>query len=168
MHGDVLRLVRRAFGEHDPVDGPRRTLSRPADRQQAPARPVRVVADDTEQANLVVGLHGLSRHDPRRFAVGVLSAALGGGMSSRLFQRIREERGLAYSVYSFAHGYRDVGQFGVYAGCQPGKVDEVLGLVLGELDDVAAGGLTRRRGRARQGADARQHRPRAWRTPARG
>jgi predicted Zn-dependent peptidase len=71
----------------------------------------------------------------------VLSAALGGGMSSRLFQRVREERGLAYSVYSFAHGYRDAGQFGVYVGCQPGKVDEVLGLVLGELDDVAAGGL---------------------------
>jgi predicted Zn-dependent peptidase len=84
-------------------------------------------------------MHGYSRHDPRRFAVGVLSAALGGGMSSRLFQRIREERGLAYSVYSFAHGYADTGQFGVYAGCQPGKADEVLGLILTELNDVAAG-----------------------------
>jgi predicted Zn-dependent peptidase len=85
---------------------------------------------------------GLSRHDPRRFAVGVLSAALGGGMSSRLFQRIREERGLAYSVYSFAHGYADTGQFGVYAGCQPGKADEVLGLMRAELDAAASGALT--------------------------
>ena len=74
----------------------------------------------------MLGSHGMSRHDPRRFAVGVLSAALGGGMSSRLFQRIREERGLAYSVYSFASSYADAGQFGVYAGCQPGKADEVL------------------------------------------
>jgi predicted Zn-dependent peptidase len=71
----------------------------------------------------------------------VLSSSLGGGMSSRLFQRIREERGLAYSVYSFAHGYSDAGQFGVYAGCQPAKADEVLGLMLSELDDVARGGL---------------------------
>jgi predicted Zn-dependent peptidase len=101
-----------------------------------------VVADDTEQANLVLGMHGMSRHDPRRFALGVLSSALGGGMSSRLFQRIREERGLAYSVYSFAHGYQDSGQFGIYAGCQPGKADEVLTLMLGELEAVARNGLS--------------------------
>jgi predicted Zn-dependent peptidase len=139
VHRDVLRLVRRAFGEHDPIE---HAAPKGGSRSSnVPARAVRVVADDTEQANLVVGMHGLSRHDPRRFAAGVLSAALGGGMSSRLFQRIREERGLAYSVYSFAHGYRDIGQFGVYAGCQPGKVDEVLGLVRAELDDVASGGL---------------------------
>ena len=57
----------------------------------------------------MLGCHGLSRHDPRRYALGVLSSALGGGMSSRLFQRIREERGLAYSVYSFSNGYADAG-----------------------------------------------------------
>jgi predicted Zn-dependent peptidase len=102
---------------------------------------VRVVADDTEQANIVLGAHGVSRNDPRRFAVGVLSSALGGGMSSRLFQRIREERGLAYSVYSFSSGFSDSGAFGVYAGCQPGKADEVLGLIVAELDAVAAGSL---------------------------
>jgi predicted Zn-dependent peptidase len=72
----------------------------------------------------------------------VLSAALGGGMSSRLFQRIREERGLAYSVYSFSGGYADDGVFGVYAGCQPGKADEVLGLMAEELDAAANGSLT--------------------------
>jgi predicted Zn-dependent peptidase len=74
--------------------------------------------------------------------VGVLSSALGGGMSSRLFQRIREERGLAYSVYSFASGYADTGMFGVYAGCQPGKTDEVLSLVVAELDAAARGDLS--------------------------
>ncbi len=113
---------------------------RPA-RTGRPAEAVRVVADDTEQANLVLGCLGLSRHDERRFAAGVLSAALGGGTSSRLFQRVREERGLAYSVYSFTSGYDDAGVFGVYAGCTPGKADEVLALVGAELVDIAAGGL---------------------------
>ena len=84
----------------------------------------------------------MSRHDPRRWALGVLSSALGGGMSSRLFQRIREERGLAYSVYSFSSGFADAGQFGVYAGCQPGKAEEVLALMVAELDSVAAGTLS--------------------------
>jgi predicted Zn-dependent peptidase len=83
----------------------------------------------------------MSRHDERRFALGVLSAAVGGGSSSRLFQKIREERGLAYSVYSFATGYSDTGQFGVYAGCQPGKAEEVLDLMRTELDAVADGRL---------------------------
>jgi predicted Zn-dependent peptidase len=101
-----------------------------------------VVAEDSEQANLIYGMHGVSRHDPRRFAAGVLSAALGGGMSSRLFQRIREERGLAYSVYTFNTAYTDAGQFGVYAGCQPGKADEVLGLMLTETAAAARGELT--------------------------
>jgi predicted Zn-dependent peptidase len=103
---------------------------------------VSVVPDDTEQANIVLGTVGVSRHDPRRFTVGVLSAALGGGMSSRLFQRIREERGLAYSVYTFTGAYADTGQFGVYAGCQPGKADEVLELMTAELDAAARGDLS--------------------------
>jgi predicted Zn-dependent peptidase len=103
---------------------------------------VTIVKDDIEQANLILGMHGLSRQDPRRWALGVLSAALGGGMSSRLFQRIREERGLAYSVYSFSNNFADTGQFGVYAGCQPAKADEVLALMTAELDAAAAGQLS--------------------------
>ena len=101
-----------------------------------------MVAEDTEQANLVFGMHGLDRHDERRFALGVLSAALGGGMSSRLFQRVREERGLAYSVYSYSSTYADGGQFGVYAGCTPGKTEEVLELMTTELDLAAKGDLS--------------------------
>ncbi len=141
-HAQVVRLVRRAFDGRLDAGATSAARSEQPVIARAPARRVSVVGDDTEQANLVLGGQGLSRHDPRRFALGVLSSALGGGMSSRLFQRIREERGLAYSVYSFAHGYRDDGQFGVYAGCQPGKADEVLGLVREELADAAAGGIT--------------------------
>jgi predicted Zn-dependent peptidase len=142
-HREVVALVRRAFADRLDVSlGPRQARSPRAASTTAPACPVKVISDDTEQANIVLGGHGVSRHDPTRFAVGVLSAALGGGMSSRLFQRIREERGLAYSVYSFTGGYSDAGQFGVYAGCQPGKADEVLGLMSEELDAAASGALT--------------------------
>ena len=72
----------------------------------------------TEQAHLCSAAPALARHDERRFAGAVLNNALGGGMSSRLFQEIREKRGLAYSVYSFTAHYADTGQFGVYAGCR--------------------------------------------------
>jgi predicted Zn-dependent peptidase len=142
-HADVVREVRRAFAGH--LDSARSSrAARPSLEQRIapPATAVRVVPEDTEQANIILGVHGVSRHDPRRFAAGVLSSALGGGMSSRLFQRIREERGLAYSVYTFNSGYTDAGQFGVYAGCQPGKADEVLGLMIAEIDAVAQGDLT--------------------------
>jgi predicted Zn-dependent peptidase len=73
--------------------------------------------------------------------LSVLNAVLGGGMSSRLFQEIRERRGLAYSVYSFASGYSDAGWFGLYAGCAPGKVDEVITLLHAGLEELADGGL---------------------------
>ena len=101
-----------------------------------------VLDKDTEQAHLVLGAPGLGRLDERRFALGVLNNSLGGGMSSRLFQEIREKRGLAYSVYSYTTQYADTGLFGVYAGCAPGKVDEVLALTRDELARVADGGLT--------------------------
>jgi predicted Zn-dependent peptidase len=97
---------------------------------------------DTEQAHVVLGCGGLARSDERRFALGVLNNVLGGGMSSRLFQEIREKRGLAYSVYSFTSLYADAGLFGVYAGCAPGKVDEVLAITRDELAKAAASGLT--------------------------
>lgn len=80
----------------------------------------------TEQANILLGGRALPAGDPRRFAMSVLNAVLGGGMSSRLFQEIRERRGLAYSTYSFSSGYTEAGLFGLYAGCTPGKVSEVV------------------------------------------
>jgi predicted Zn-dependent peptidase len=141
-HAEVVALVRRVFdGRLDPARTPVAPRRAGVDQGADPVTRVTVVKDDTEQANLVLGSHGVSRHDERRFAVSVLSAALGGGMSSRLFQRVREERGLAYSVYSFSSSYADAGHFGVYAGCQPTKTDEVLGIMLAELDAAAKGDL---------------------------
>ncbi|MEV6969507.1 pitrilysin family protein [Hamadaea sp. NPDC051192] len=97
---------------------------------------------DTEQAHLVLGGPGIGRRDDRRFAVGVLNNVLGGGMSSRLFQEIREKRGLAYSVYSYTSQYAETGTFGVYAGCAPGKVDEVLEIVRDQLARAAGEEIT--------------------------
>lgn len=91
----------------------------------------------TEQANVVVGGLCLTATDQRRFTLSVLNAALGGGMSSRLFQEIREKRGLAYSTYSFASGHADTGLFGLYAGCTPAKVDQVTDLLVAELEKMA-------------------------------
>jgi predicted Zn-dependent peptidase len=105
-------------------------------------RGVRLVSRSIEQANLVLGCEGLSRTDDRRFALGVLNAALGGGMSSRLFQEVREKRGLAYSVYSFASQHAETGTWGVYVGCLPAKADEVLAICQEEIAKAVAGGLT--------------------------
>ncbi|HEY8719455.1 pitrilysin family protein [Pengzhenrongella sp.] len=96
----------------------------------------------TEQANVIIGGTGLTATDPRRFTLSVLNATLGGGMSSRLFQEIREKRGLAYSTYSFASGHADTGTFGLYAGCTPAKVDEVTALLGQEWERLANDGIT--------------------------
>jgi predicted Zn-dependent peptidase len=101
-----------------------------------------LLPDDSEQAHLMLGVPALDRHDPRRPALSVLNAALGGGPSSRLFQQVREERGLAYSVYSTTATYADAGNLAVYAGCGPERLGEVATVVRGVLDDVAANGLT--------------------------
>jgi predicted Zn-dependent peptidase len=95
----------------------------------------------TEQAHLCVGTNGLSRNHPDRFAFGVVNAAVGGGMSSRLFQEIREKRGMAYSVYSYHAQYAETGLFCVYAGTAPSKAKAVLAIVRSELATVAADGL---------------------------
>jgi predicted Zn-dependent peptidase len=105
-------------------------------------RKVAVHNKDTEQAHVVLGCSGLARADERRFALGVLNNVLGGGMSSRLFQQIRERRGLAYSVYSYTSQYADSGVCAGYAGCAPGKVDEVLALTRDELASAAISGVT--------------------------
>jgi predicted Zn-dependent peptidase len=103
---------------------------------------VTLVPRPIEQANLVLGCEGLSRTDDRRFALGVLNAALGGGMSSRLFQEVREKRGLAYSVYSYASHHADTGLWGIYVGCLPSKADEVLSICSAEVAKAVESGLT--------------------------
>jgi len=96
----------------------------------------------TEQANVIVGGPAIAAGDDRRFALSVLTTVLGGGMSSRLFQEVRERRGLAYSVYAFSTGHADTGVLGLYAGCAPPKVDEVVDLLVGEWERLAADGIT--------------------------
>jgi predicted Zn-dependent peptidase len=103
---------------------------------------VTVLRRTTEQANLVLGVPGVRRTDDRRFALGVFNNALGGGMSSRLFQEVREKRGLAYSVYSYNAQYADAGLFGVYVGCLPKKVDQVLGICRDELAKAVEHGIS--------------------------
>jgi predicted Zn-dependent peptidase len=141
-HATVVRLVRRAFDAAGMLGGDELpALHRTGEFRTRGAGDLRVLSKTTEQANVVLGVPGLARDDDRRFALGVLNAALGGGMSSRLFQEIREKRGLAYSVFSFASHYADTGMFGVYAGCMPKKVDEVLEITRDELVKVARHGL---------------------------
>jgi len=140
-HDDVVRRVRRAFTPFlDPAADALAPRQPRATRRASSG--ARVVSRPTEQAHVVLGVPGLTRGDERRYALSVLSTALGGGMSSRLFQEVREKRGLAYSVYSYAQGFSDTGTFGVYAGCLPSKVDTVLDVCLSQLEDVAAHGLS--------------------------
>jgi len=101
-----------------------------------------IVDRPTEQANLLLGVQGLAASDDRRAAVTVLNSVLGGGMSSRLFQEVREKRGLAYSVYSFSAGYSDAGMVGLYAGCSPKRAADVAELMLGEFRRLASDGIT--------------------------
>ncbi|WP_285116220.1 pitrilysin family protein [Leifsonia sp. fls2-241-R2A-40a] len=104
--------------------------------------PLITVQRPTEQANLFVGMPGILATDPRRTTMSVLNSVLGGGMSSRLFQEVRERRGLAYAVYSFSGSYSDAGVFGLYAGCAPAKARQVTELMLEELRRLAADGVT--------------------------
>jgi predicted Zn-dependent peptidase len=101
-----------------------------------------VVNRPTEQAHVMVGMPGLDRNHPDRQVLNLLDHILGGGMSSRLFQTVREERGLAYNVYSYRSGYQGAGDFAVYAGTAPSRAPEVLALVSEQLDKMAAEGPT--------------------------
>jgi predicted Zn-dependent peptidase len=142
-HDTVVELVSQAFGPvleriADPA-APRLA----GDQQDQPSGVgTTLVSRGIEQANLVLGCQALARTDKRRFALGVLNAAFGGGMSSRLFQEVREKRGLAYSVYSFSGQHADTGIWGIYVGCLPSKADEVLAICTDEIDRVIQGGLT--------------------------
>jgi predicted Zn-dependent peptidase len=142
-HERVIEAVRQSFshvlsGDAAP-SAPR--LGGPSEIAEA-GTGVRLISRSIEQANLILGCEGLSRTDEQRFALGVLNAGLGGGMSSRLFQEVREKRGLAYSVYSFSAQHADAGMWGVYVGCLPSKADEVLAICQDEVAKVISGGLT--------------------------
>jgi predicted Zn-dependent peptidase len=114
-------------------------------RRSAPAaevRPLLLAERPTEQAHIVVGVRAPDRHSPARWTLDTLNHALGGGISSRLFQEIRERRGLAYSVYSDRVSFDDAGAISVYVGTAPEKAGEVMDLLGSELDALAEGGIT--------------------------
>ena len=103
---------------------------------------VGLLSRKTEQAHIFYGMEGVARSDDRRFTMGILASALGGGMSSRLFQEIREKRGLAYSVYAYSQQFAGAGQIGFYAGCNPSKAIEVIEIIRDVLADVAHNGMS--------------------------
>ncbi len=144
QHYELIALVEReltsAGWDLGKVAQPAARRSQDAGAYQR-SQTIRVIKRPIAQANILVGSQGLIANDERRYAMGILNTVLGGGMSSRLFQEIREKRGLAYSVYSFNQGYSDGATFGLYAGCTPAKAGEVTKLMLEELTKVANEGI---------------------------
>ncbi|CAM8636653.1 M16 family metallopeptidase [Candidatus Planktophila dulcis] len=142
-HKRVVAMVEQALSRDNFLD----VMAAPAIRPNIPIKntkqqSVGLMYKKSEQAHMFYGMEGVARADDRRFAMGVLSAALGGGMSSRLFQEIREKRGLAYSVYAYAQQFAGSGVLGFYAGCNPTKAIEVVEIIRSVLSDVADNGMT--------------------------
>ena len=133
-HERIAELLERRFSGAE-RGGPPARLGPGED-----VRALDVTTRDTEQAHLVLGVRGPERRSPKRFALSLLNHSLGGGISSRLFQKIREERGLAYSVVSDRVAFADVGALSVSVGTAPERVKEVLDLVTTELEELAAHG----------------------------
>jgi predicted Zn-dependent peptidase len=137
-HDRIVELVRQTAGE------PRASGHAPAPLA-VPGDPVarrRFFAKETEQYHVALGAPGIARDDERRFALRVLDGVLGGTSSSRLFQEVREKRGLAYSVYSFTSSYAGTGQIGLYLGTRPDNVEVAMKVVADELERLLADGIT--------------------------
>jgi predicted Zn-dependent peptidase len=135
-HERIVELCSEAFAKYDGRSDP----PQPETPSLTPATLVK--KKDTEQAYVVLGTRGLSVRDERRYPLSVLDTVLGGGMSSRLFQEVREKRGLAYSVYSFQQSYRGAGLFGVSAGTSPATVQECVDVIVEQLQLIADLGIT--------------------------
>jgi predicted Zn-dependent peptidase len=147
-HYGAARMVLSASGnlDHDAfVALADKLLSKMPAERAAETEPARYVGGDhregrdLEQLHLVLGFPGLPLGDPDYYAASVLSTAFGGGMSSRLFQEVREKRGLVYAIYSFAHSYRDGGLFGIYAGTGEAEAAELLPVLCDEARKLDAG-----------------------------
>jgi predicted Zn-dependent peptidase len=138
-HNRLLELLERA--ERKQAEAPARASRVRSPLVRTPAPGIRFQRKDTEQYHVCVGAPGISRSDRRRFAASVLDNILGGSASSRLFQEIREKRGMAYSVFSFASQYTDTGQIGFYVGTREENLPACLEIAAAEIADVAAGNL---------------------------
>ena len=141
-HDQIVGLVGRALERRQGGEGDGVNVRPPL--VQAPPPQLRFLRKDTEQYHVCLGAPGISRSDRRRFAVSLLDAILGGSASSRLFQEIREKRGMAYSVYSFVSQYTDTGQIGVYLGTREENLTEALTITAEQIADLAAGNLPAR------------------------
>ena len=142
-HKRVVAMVEEALSRDNFLDVKGAPQIRPnTPVKTKPVHSVGLLTRKTEQAHMFYGMEGVARADDRRFAMGVLASALGGGMSSRLFQEIREKRGLAYSVYAYAQQFAGSGQIGFYAGCNPAKAIEVVEIIREILADVAENGMS--------------------------
>jgi predicted Zn-dependent peptidase len=142
-HKRVVAMVEEALSRDNFLDVKGAPQIRPNTAVKTkPMHTVGLLTRKTEQAHMFYGMEGVARSDERRFAMGVLASALGGGMSSRLFQEIREKRGLAYSVYAYAQQFAGSGQIGFYAGCNPTKAIEVVEIIREVLADVAENGMS--------------------------
>jgi predicted Zn-dependent peptidase len=136
-HEELVAMLREHRG--GPSSGPGLAARKPARTDGKPG--VRFQRKDTEQYHVVLSAPGISRTDDRRFAASLMDAIVGGSASSRLFQEIREKRGMAYSVYSYSSQYADTGQIGVYVGTREDNVAECLEITVAELADLAAGNV---------------------------
>jgi predicted Zn-dependent peptidase len=135
-HDDLAARLGDAFGNFSGV------AVAPVPEKPAFHPTVNVTHDDTGQAYVMLGMPGLSMQDERRYALSVLDTILGGGMSSRLFQEVREERGLCYEVSSFQQAYRAAGLFGVSAGTSPERVQECVDVIVDQIDALVEDGVT--------------------------
>jgi predicted Zn-dependent peptidase len=141
-HDRVLALLERA--SHQRVEPPEARTRVRKPLVKAPPPGLRFQRKDTEQYHVCIGGIGVSRTDRRRFAASLLDAILGGSASSRLFQEIREKRGMAYAVYSFASQYADTGLIGVYVGTREENLDACFEIVAREIADIASGNVHER------------------------
>jgi predicted Zn-dependent peptidase len=138
-HGRLLELLEREKAKLPEATAEGRRVRRPLVKPPRPG--FRFQRKDTEQYHVCIGAPGIARTDRRRFAASCLDGILGGAASSRLFQEIREKRGMAYAVYSFASQYTDTGLIGVYVGTREENLDACLDILVEQVADIAAGNL---------------------------
>ena len=143
-HKKVVKMVEKALSKDGFLDVPNNKHEiRSATPIKTPGLgKVGLIDRKTEQAHILYGFPGLARSDERRFALSVLSSAIGGGMASRLFQEIREKRGLAYTTYAYPQQFAGTGTLAFYAGCKTEKAEEVIKLMRDISESVAQHGLT--------------------------
>jgi predicted Zn-dependent peptidase len=142
-HAEFVEQVQKQLAEigwdkhAEPVSRREQSYRKPP----APER-FRLIEKDTQQSHVILGFQSPHSMDDDRYALAIFNTVLGGGMSSRLYQEIREIRGLAYSTYSYQHGYSDSGFFGLYAGCSAENAEEVVKLMRGEIEGIAEDGVS--------------------------